>query len=169
MSKNNQDVLNRPIHLKMLIGFSLPTILSMVFMSIYTTVDALSAVNIVMPMVFIATGIGTMFGSGGNALVAKKIGEGKKQEAREDFSLLLFTSFVVSLVISVLCFVFLKPLLRLLGSDDNLMTYCIEYMYFDSNAVYGIRYDVVNVVYNGRKSTFRTVDVDTWRCAEYRA
>ena len=98
MSKNNQDVLNRPIHLKMLIGFSLPTILSMVFMSIYTTVDglfvarlvntdALSAVNIVMPMVFIATGIGTMFGSGGNALVAKKIGEGKKQEAREDFSL----------------------------------------------------------------------------------
>ena len=140
MSKNNQDVLNRPIHLKMLIGFSLPTILSMVFMSIYTTVDglfvarlvntdALSAVNIVMPMVFIATGIGTMFGSGGNALVAKKIGEGKKQEAREDFSLLLFTSFVVSLVISVLCFVFLKPLLRLLGSDDNLMTYCIEYMY----------------------------------------
>ena len=70
MSKNNQDVLNRPIHLKMLIGFSLPTILSMVFMSIYTTVDglfvarlvntdALSAVNIVMPMVFIATGIGT--------------------------------------------------------------------------------------------------------------
>ncbi len=140
MSKNNQDVLNRPIHLKMLIGFSLPTILSMVFMSIYTTVDglfvarlvntdALSAVNIVMPMVFIATGIGTMFGSGGNALVAKKIGEGKKQEAREDFSLLLFTSFVVSLVISVLCFVFLKPLLRSLGSDDNLMTYCIEYMY----------------------------------------
>ena len=166
----------------MLIGFSLPTILSMVFMSIYTTVDglfvarlvntdALSAVNIVMPMVFIATGIGTMFGSGGNALVAKKIGEGKKQEAREDFSLLLFTSFVVSLVISVLCFVFLKPLLRLLGSDDNLMTYCIEYIVsdFDSNAVYGIRYDVVNVVYNGRKSTFRTVDVDTWRCAEYRA
>lgn len=140
MSKNNQDVLNRPIHLKMLIGFSLPTILSMVFMSIYTTVDglfvarlvntdALSAVNIVMPMVFIATGIGTMFGSGGNALVTKKIGEGKKQEAREDFSLLLFTSFVVSLVISVLCFVFLKPLLRLLGSDNNLMTYCIEYMY----------------------------------------
>ena len=41
MSKNNQDVLNRPIHLKMLIGFSLPTILSMVFMSIYTTVDGL--------------------------------------------------------------------------------------------------------------------------------
>ena len=126
MSKNNQDVLNRPIHLKMLIGFSLPTILSMVFMSIYTTVDGLFVARLVntdaLSAVIIATGIGTMFGSGGNALVAKKIGEGKKQEAREDFSLLLFTSFVVSLVISVLCFVFLKPLLRLLGSDDNLMT-----------------------------------------------
>lgn len=101
MSKNNQDVLNRPIHLKMLIGFSLPTILSMVFMSIYTTVDglfvarlvntdALSAVNIVMPMVFIATGIGTMFGSGGNALVAKKIGEGKKTRGARRFFTVAF-------------------------------------------------------------------------------
>lgn len=101
MSKNNQDVLNRPIHLKMLIGFSLPTILSMVFMSIYTTVDglfvarlvntdALSAVNIVMPMVFIATGIGTMFGSGGNALVAKKIGEGKNKRREKIFTVAFY-------------------------------------------------------------------------------
>lgn len=108
-----QGVLNQEIHLKMLFRFALPTILSMVFLSIYTSVDgmfvarfvntnALSAVNIVMPLVFISSGIGTMFGSGGNALVAKKLGEGKIQEAREDFSLLSFCRTVVFLVIPVL-------------------------------------------------------------------
>ena len=122
MSKNNQDVLNRPIHLKMLIGFSLPTILSMVFMSIYTTVDglfvarlvntdALSAVNIVMPMVFIATGIGTMFGSGGNALVAKKIGEGKNKRHEKIFHCCFY---VVCCEFGYIGFVLciFKPLLR---------------------------------------------------------
>lgn len=139
MIEAENEVLNRKITLINLLKFALPTILSTVFMSIYTSVDglfvarlvstdALSAVNIAMPMVFIATGIGMMFGSGGNALVARKIGEGKKEEAREDFSLLLITAFLLSVVIVVLCFVFLHPLLRFLGSDEKLMSYCISYM-----------------------------------------
>ena len=138
MNEQNK-VLDREIHPGMLIRFAMPTILSTVFMSIYTSVDgmfvarlvntdALSAVNIVMPLIFVSTGIGTMFGSGGNALVARKLGEEKQQEAREDFSLLMVVSFVVSLLIVLLCAVFLKPLLRLLGADDALMSYCISYM-----------------------------------------
>jgi len=59
-----------------------------------------------------------MFGSGGNALVAKKIGEGKHQEAREDFSLMMAVAFVFSVTLAFLCFVFLDPLCRFLGSDD---------------------------------------------------
>lgn len=135
----NTNTLKQEIHLKMLIKFALPTILSTVFMSIYTSVDgmfvarlvstdALSAVNIVMPLVFIASGIGTMFGSGGNALIAAKLGEGKNQEAREDFSLLLLISFIVSLFIVVFCFIFLKPLLVMLGANQKLMDYCVSYM-----------------------------------------
>lgn len=135
----NDEVLNRKIHLGMLVRFALPTILSTVFMSIYSSVDgmfvarlvntdALSAVNIVMPMIFISSGIGMMFGSGGNALVAKKLGERKEQEAREDFSLLLLVAFISSLVIVGLCALFLRPLLYLLGADDGLMAYCIPYM-----------------------------------------
>ena len=135
----NTNTLKQDIHLKMLIKFALPTILSTVFMSIYTSVDgmfvarlvstdALSAVNIVMPLVFIASGIGTMFGSGGNALIAAKLGEGKNQEAREDFSLLLLISFIVSLFIVVFCFIFLKPLLVMLGANQKLMDYCVTYM-----------------------------------------
>ena len=135
----NTNTLKQDIHLKMLIKFALPTILSTVFMSIYTSVDgmfvarlvstdALSAVNIVMPLVFIASGIGTMFGSGGNALIAAKLGEGKNQEAREDFSLLLLVSFIVRLFIVVFCFIFLKPLLVMLGANQKLMDYCVTYM-----------------------------------------
>lgn len=135
----NTNTLKQDIHLKMLIKFALPTILSTVFMSIYTSVDgmfvarlvstdALSAVNIVMPLVFIASGIGTKFGSGGNALIAAKLGEGKNQEAREDFSLLLLVSFIVSLFIVVFCFIFLKPLLVMLGANQKLMDYCVTYM-----------------------------------------
>ena len=134
-----ENRLDQPISLKMLIRFALPTILSTVFMSVYTSVDgmfvarlvntdALSAVNIVMPLVFIASGIGTMFGSGGNALIAKKLGEGKAQEAREDFSMLMIVSLVVSIIIVTLCALFLRPLLYMLGSNDHLMSYCIPYM-----------------------------------------
>lgn len=140
MNENKKDeVLEQEIHTGMLLRFALPTILSTVFMSIYTSVDgmfvarlvntdALSAVNIVMPLVFISSGIGTMFGSGGNALVAKKIGEKKSQEAREDFSLLLVSSFVLSVAIVLVCAVFLRPLLHLLGANEKLVPYCIDYM-----------------------------------------
>lgn len=98
------------------------------FVARFVNTNALSAVNIVMPLVFISSGIGTMFGSGGNALVAKKLGEGKIQEAREDFSLLLVTSFGVSVFIVLICAVFLNPLLQLLGANDVLKPYCVSYM-----------------------------------------
>lgn len=90
------QALDKNISFKMLIKFSLPTIISMIFMSIYSSVDgvfvsrlvgtnALSSVNIVMPIVLMIMAIGTMFGSGGNALIAKKLGEGKNREAKRKF------------------------------------------------------------------------------------
>ena len=77
------QALDKNISFKMLIKFSLPTIISMIFMSIYSSVDgvfvsrlvgtnALSSVNIVMPIVLMIMAIGTMFGSGGNALIADR-------------------------------------------------------------------------------------------------
>lgn len=119
--------------------FALPTILSCIFMNLYSTVDgifvarlvntdALSAINIAMPMIYVASALGMMFGTGGNALVAKKIGEGKQREAREDFSLLLLVAFLFSVVLSAICFIFLDPLCRFLGSDSVLLPYCREYM-----------------------------------------
>ena len=119
--------------------FALPTILSSIFMNLYSTVDgifvarlvntdALSAINITMPMIFLASALGMMFGTGGNALVAKKIGEGKREEAREDFSLLITVAFIFSIVLAAICFIFMDPLCIFLGSDQALLPYCREYM-----------------------------------------
>ncbi len=60
-----------------------------------------------------------LFGTGGNALVARKIGEGKHQEARKDFSLLMAAAFIFGVVLTIISFIFLDPLCRFLGSDDG--------------------------------------------------
>lgn len=134
-----QMKLEHKISFRWLILFALPTILSSIFMNLYTAVDgvfvarwvntdALSAINITMPMTYLASALGMMFGSGGNALVAKKIGEGKHREAQEDFSLLMLSAFVFSLILSMICMLFLDPLCRFLGSDTYLLRYCRQYM-----------------------------------------
>ena len=132
------QALDKNISFKMIIKFSLPTIISMIFMSIYSSVDgvfvsrlvgtnALSSVNIVMPIVLMIMAIGTMFGSGGNALIAKKLGEGKNREAKENFSLLIVVAFIISSLIAVICYIFLNPLLHFLGADDSIIEYCRDY------------------------------------------
>ncbi len=134
-----QIKLQHKVEVRWLLLFALPTILSSIFASLYSTVDgifvarwvdtdALSAINITMPMPYLASALGMMFGSGGNALVSKKIGEGKIREAQEDFSLLLLVAFVFSITLAVICFLFLDPLCRFLGSDTALLPYCREYM-----------------------------------------
>lgn len=132
------QALDRNITLGMLTKFSLPTILSTVLMGIYWSVDgifvsrlvgtdALSAINIVMPIITFSLAIGNMFGAGGNALIAKKLGEGKDHEARQDFALLNVVALFLSLLLSILGLIFLKPLLGILGADEALMGYCRDY------------------------------------------
>ena len=84
-----------------LIKFTLPTIIMMIFTSIYGVVDgvfvsnfvgsdAFAAVNLIMPVVMILGSVGFMIGTGGSAIVSKTLGEGKKEKAREYFSMLTF-------------------------------------------------------------------------------
>ncbi|MFW5632412.1 MAG: MATE family efflux transporter, partial [Acetivibrio ethanolgignens] len=130
--------LERPITAASLLRFSLPTIISMIFMGIYTTIDgvfvsqligtdALSSVNIIMPVANAAIAVGTMFGTGGNAIVAKRLGEGREQTARENFSLILITAAIVGLIFTVAGLIFINPLVFFLGSDQSLYTYCYDY------------------------------------------
>lgn len=104
--------LEHKIELRWLILFALPTIFSNIFGNLYTAVDG----------IFVARFVDT------DTLITKKIGEGKQQEALEDFSLLMVVAFLFSFVLSALCFIFLDPLCRFLGSDESLLPYCRQYM-----------------------------------------
>lgn len=121
-----------------LLRFAFPTIISMIFMGFYTTVDgmfvsrlvgtnALSAVNIMFPLITAALAVGTMLGAGGSAVVAKKMGEGKSQEARKNFSLLAIVSLVIGIALSAVSFLFLNPMIHFLGADDTLFVFCRDY------------------------------------------
>ena len=102
-----------------LIRFTLPMILMMMFSSIYWIVDGtfianyagsneFAGVNLIFPVIMLVTCVGFIFGSGGGALISKKLGEGKKEEANKTFSLITYTVIGVGLAVSVIFF-FLVP------------------------------------------------------------
>ncbi len=125
-----------------LLRFSFPTIVMMIFNSIYTMVDgifvsnfvgadALSAINIVYPFMFLVIGIGVMLGTGGSAIIARKMGENDLISAREDFSLLIITGLVISVIMQISGFIFCTPLIEFLGSTQRLMPYCRNYLLYN--------------------------------------
>lgn len=121
-----------------LLKYALPTILSSIFMNIYSMLDslfvarfidtnALSAVNIVGPFLAIALAIGTMIGIGANALVSKQLGEGRNLEAKQNFSFLLWFCVVASAVFCFTGIVFRDPILYWMGADEALFPVCEAY------------------------------------------
>jgi len=122
-----------------LLRFALPTMVMMIFMSLYSIVDgifisrllgtnALSAANIVYPVISIVFAVGIMLSTVGSALIAKKLGEGKEREAREDFSFLTLVSFLFGIAILLIGNIFIEPIVRALGSTDALLPYCVDYL-----------------------------------------
>lgn len=122
-----------------LLKFALPTIIMMICMSLYTIVDGifisrfvgsqgLSSSNIVYPLLNLIIALGVMFSTGGSALIAKKLGEGKKEEAREDFSMLFLVSLFLGLCFTFLGNIFIKPIVTLLGATPALLQDCVTYM-----------------------------------------
>lgn len=132
--------LNIKISAGALLRYALPTIISTVFMSVYQMTDgifvarlinttALSAVNIIMPLIMVSVALGMMLASGGSAIIAKRMGEGKEQAARENFSLLIVVSIIGGVALSVLGLVFINPLIRFLGANDTIYQYCYDYAF----------------------------------------
>lgn len=122
-----------------LLRYSLPTIATMVFMSLYTIVDgafvsrfvgpqALSAVNIVYPVVSVLIALAVMLATGGNAVIARKLGEGRPEAARQNFTLILLVGVGVSAAFAAACLAFLRPLCYALGANDALLAPCMEYL-----------------------------------------
>ena len=123
---------------KKLLRFTLPSIVMMVFSSIYGVVDGFfvsnfagktpfTAVNFIMPFLMILGCIGFMFGTGGSALIAKTMGEGDRGRANRQFSLIVYISFICGVFIAAIGIVFLRPLTALLGAEGQLLEDCVQY------------------------------------------
>lgn len=121
-----------------LFRFTFPSVVMMLFTSIYGVVDGFfvsnyvgktpfAAVNMVWPFLMICGAFGFMLGTGGSALVAKTFGEGKDKEARELFSLLVYVSVGIGAVIVTLGLIFLRPIMAFLGAEGELLDYCVIY------------------------------------------
>ena len=123
---------------KKLIRFVLPSIVMMVFTSIYGVVDgffisnfvgsdAFTAVNIVFPFAMILGGVGFMVGTGGTALVAKTLGEGNRELANRYFTMMVYFTIILGVCLSTVGIIFIRPVSYLLGADEELIKYCVTY------------------------------------------
>ncbi|WP_419724538.1 MATE family efflux transporter [Terrisporobacter petrolearius] len=136
-----ENLLEKKVTLTSLIKYTLPTVIMMMFFSLYTIVDgmfisrfvganALSSTNIVYPVINILIGIGVMFATGGSAIVAKTMGENKNEEAREYFTLITISTIIVGIVVEIICIIFINDIIYALGSTKSLFFYCKEYLFF---------------------------------------
>ena len=121
-----------------LLRFTLPSIVMMVFTSIYGVVDGLfvsnfvgktafASVNLVMPFVMILGGMGFMIGTGGTALVSKILGEGDPDTANRTFSMMVLFTLALGIVLSAAGIIFMRPVSRFLGATDAMMDDCVLY------------------------------------------
>ena len=136
--------MKRPIQLsdhftyRKLLQFVFPSIVMMIFTSIYGVVDGLfvsnyagktafAAINLVMPFIMVLGGIGFMIGTGGTALVSKILGEGDREKARRYFSMMILFTVLVGAVLTVVGVVFMRPVALFLGATPEMLADCVLY------------------------------------------
>ncbi len=135
----DQNVYEKPVTLKNILKFAVPTIAMTVFMSFYTMVDglfvsnligtdALSAINLTAPMIQLVTAISTMLATGGSAVIMKKMGEQKTDEAREDFTFLILVNVVVGIVMCAVGYLAMEPIFAGMDLSAGVKDYCVEYL-----------------------------------------
>lgn len=123
-----------------LIKFAFPSIISLLCMSCYEMVDgvfvsnfvnadALAAINIVYPMICLLIGISIMLATGGSAIIAKKLGEKKEEEARENFTMMILVGIGLGIVCIIIDFLFMEDLVVLMGGTDRLFQYAYDYVF----------------------------------------
>lgn len=121
-----------------LFRFTLPSIVMMVFTSIYGVVDgyfisnyagktAFASVNLVMPFIMILGGMGFMIGTGGTALVSVVLGQKDHERANRYFSMMIYLTVIMGVILSVLGFTFMKSIAVLLGATEEMLADCVLY------------------------------------------
>lgn len=123
---------------KKLLRFTIPSIVMMIFTSIYGVVDGLfvsnyagktpfTAINLIMPFLMILGTFGFMIGAGGSALIGRLLGEGKQKRAHGLFSMLILITAVTGVVLGLTGIVFLKPISVFLGAKGEILANCVLY------------------------------------------
>lgn len=132
---------------KSLLLFALPTIVMMVFMSMYIMIDgmfvsnfvspdALAGLNLVVPFTTFLASAAVLAGAGGSVVISRKLGGGKDKEAKEEFSAIVLMTVLFGAVVSVLGFIFADPILKLLGTPESL--YQVAYDYYSVLVLFAI-------------------------------
>ena len=123
---------------KKLLKFVFPSIIMMVFTSIYGVVDGLfvsnfvgktafAAINLIMPVDMIFGGVGFMLGTGGSALVAKTLGEQKREKANRYFTMMVWITVISGAVLSIIGIAVMRPVAVWLGADGGMLPNCVLY------------------------------------------
>ena len=121
-----------------LIRFTLPSVAMMIFTSIYGVVDGFfvsnyvgktpfAAVNFIMPFLMILGAFGFMFGAGGSALVSKTLGEGDRTRANRFFSMIVYLTVAVGVLIALGGILLIRPVADALGAEGELLDECVRY------------------------------------------
>lgn len=123
---------------KKLLRFVLPSIVMMIFTSIYGVVDGLfvsnyagktsfAAINLIMPVIMGISALGFMMGTGGSALVAKTLGEGDKERANDYFSMIVTSTIIGGIILSIIGEIFTPQLARMIGADETMINDSVTY------------------------------------------
>lgn len=121
-----------------LFRFCLPTIAMMLCTSLYGIVDgffvsnyvgktAFASVNLVMPFLMILACFGFMIGTGGSALVGKTLGEGKREKANQYFTMMIYLTIILGVIVTVIGIVFMRPISYMLGASEAMIDDCVVY------------------------------------------
>ncbi len=135
----NANVYEKTVTLKNILKFAVPTIAMTVFMSFYTMVDglfvsnligtnALSAINLTAPVIQLVTAISTMLATGGSAVIMKKMGEQKCEEAKEDFTFLIIVNVIVGIVMCTVGYLTMDHIFAGMNLSADVEWYCVEYL-----------------------------------------
>ena len=121
-----------------LLRFIFPSVIMMIFTSIYSVVDGLfisnfagktpfAAINLIMPLFSVLGALGFMIGTGGTAIVSMKLGEGKRQIANQYFSMLIYTSIAGGILLTIVGQLLLRPISIFLGATGDILEYSVLY------------------------------------------
>lgn len=135
----NANVYKKPVTLGNILKFAVPTIAMTVFMSFYTMVDglfvsnligtnALSAINLTAPIIQLVTAISTMLATGGSAVIMKKMGEQKNEEAKEDFTFLILVNVIVGIVMCIVGYLAMDHIFAGMNLSPDVEGDCVEYL-----------------------------------------